>query len=90
MITRVSSVIRPKGSDLIFDHPYNAESARLWDSPTLDKAARRSTRSVDLRSPGRTLPGMTGHFPLRAARTWRCRVTKWNADLRVRPSPRHP
>jgi hypothetical protein len=25
MITRVSSVIRPKGSDLIFDHPYNAE-----------------------------------------------------------------
>jgi hypothetical protein len=30
-ITRVSSVIRPKGSDLIFDHPYNAEY--LW--PTL-------------------------------------------------------
>ena len=26
MITRVSSVIRPKGSDLIFDHPYNADS----------------------------------------------------------------
>jgi hypothetical protein len=25
MITRISSVIRPKGSDLIFDHPYNAE-----------------------------------------------------------------
>jgi hypothetical protein len=24
MITRVSSVIRPKGSDLIFDHPYKA------------------------------------------------------------------
>jgi len=23
MITRISSVIRPKGSDLIFDHPYN-------------------------------------------------------------------
>jgi len=29
MITRVSSVIRPKGSDLIFDHPYNADYA-LW------------------------------------------------------------
>jgi hypothetical protein len=27
MITRVSSVIRPEGSDLIFDHPYNADSA---------------------------------------------------------------
>ena len=26
MITRISSVIRPKGSDLIFDHPY-ADSA---------------------------------------------------------------
>src|SRR2546421_10904333 len=25
MITRVSCVIRPKGSDLIFDHPYNAD-----------------------------------------------------------------
>jgi len=29
MITRISSVIRPKGSDLIFDHPYNADYARL-------------------------------------------------------------
>jgi transposase len=28
MITRISSVIRPKGSDLIFDHPYNADSVR--------------------------------------------------------------
>jgi hypothetical protein len=27
MITRVCCVIRPEGSDLIFDHPYNAESA---------------------------------------------------------------
>jgi hypothetical protein len=26
MITCVSSVIRPEGSDLIFDHPYNADS----------------------------------------------------------------
>jgi hypothetical protein len=32
MITRVSSVIRPKGSDLIFDHPYNAEYALLVDN----------------------------------------------------------
>jgi hypothetical protein len=29
MITRVSSVIRPKGSDLIFDHPYNTDYERL-------------------------------------------------------------
>jgi hypothetical protein len=31
MITRVSSVIRPKGSDLIFDHPYNADYEYLLD-----------------------------------------------------------
>ena len=29
MITRVSGVIRPKGSDLIFDHPDSADYARL-------------------------------------------------------------
>jgi len=29
MITRISSVIRPKGSDLIFDHPYNADYERI-------------------------------------------------------------
>jgi hypothetical protein len=28
MITRVSGVIRPEGSDLIFDHPYNGGYAR--------------------------------------------------------------
>jgi hypothetical protein len=28
LITRVSLVIRPKGSDLVFDHPYNAEYLR--------------------------------------------------------------
>ena len=38
MITRVSSVIRPKGSDLIFDHPYNADSV----------SANRSRRRVML------------------------------------------
>jgi hypothetical protein len=32
MITRVSGVIRPKGSDLIFDHPYNAEYAPHVDA----------------------------------------------------------
>ncbi len=29
MITLVSSVIRPEGSDLIFDHPYDGDSARM-------------------------------------------------------------
>ena len=29
MITRISSVIRPEGSDLVFDHPYNAESVAI-------------------------------------------------------------
>ena len=28
MITRVSSVIRPKGSDLLFEHSYNADYER--------------------------------------------------------------
>jgi hypothetical protein len=32
MITRVSCVIRPKGSDLIFDHPYNADYEREVNS----------------------------------------------------------
>jgi hypothetical protein len=40
MITRVSSVIRPKGSDLIFDHPYNAEY--------LPPVLRRSTRGAHI------------------------------------------
>src|SRR5215813_14996139 len=47
MITRVSSVIRPKGSDLIFDHPYNAESARLaewWAMPVLAHRSPNSER----------------------------------------------
>jgi len=37
MITRVSSVIRPEGSDLIFDHPYNADYFLL--APGLMQAA---------------------------------------------------
>ena len=46
MITRVSSVIRPKGSDLIFDHPYNAESARLSMPLTASGAEHISASSV--------------------------------------------
>src|SRR5947208_1115308 len=45
MITRISSVIRPKGSDLIFDHPYN-ESARLMLGSTASLASSRCARSV--------------------------------------------
>jgi hypothetical protein len=41
MITRISSVIRPKGSDLIFDHPYNAEYALIHPVPSGADAARR-------------------------------------------------
>jgi hypothetical protein len=43
MITRVSSVIRPKGSDLIFDHPYNAESVRLMIEGSRSMAVCRSS-----------------------------------------------
>jgi hypothetical protein len=40
MITRISSVIRPKGSDLIFDHPYNeAESVSLIEISRHGRAA---------------------------------------------------
>ena len=35
MITRISSVIRPKGSDLIFDHPYNADYLLLFGAQAL-------------------------------------------------------
>jgi hypothetical protein len=33
MITRVSSVIRPTGGDLIFDHPYNGGYSRFGADP---------------------------------------------------------
>jgi hypothetical protein len=45
MITRISSVIRPKGSDLIFDHPYNAEYELLKARPTVWVVACRSASS---------------------------------------------
>ena len=45
MITRISSVIRPKGSDLIFDHPYNAEYALGRFGIGLGQSARRSPDS---------------------------------------------
>jgi hypothetical protein len=50
MITRVSSVIRPKGSDLIFDHPYNADSARLRGplNPDDDRAQMDQIRAFVL------------------------------------------
>jgi hypothetical protein len=56
MITRVSSVIRPKGSDLIFDHPYNAEylrpprtAGRLYDGTQIVQfcATRADLPSID-------------------------------------------
>jgi hypothetical protein len=42
MITRISSVIRPKGSDLIFDHPYNV---RFWFN-RVAAASRLSSRAT--------------------------------------------
>jgi hypothetical protein len=42
MITRVSSVIRPKGCDLIFDHPYNADYERL----TAGRIAQRGSAQI--------------------------------------------
>jgi hypothetical protein len=43
MITRISRVIRPKGSDLIFDHPYNADYERLSADWVRGSAEHRST-----------------------------------------------
>jgi len=45
MITRISGVIRPKGSDLIFDHPYNAEYSRLTFGLQQAVSAHRSASS---------------------------------------------
>jgi hypothetical protein len=47
MITRVSSVIRPEGSDLVFDHPYNAEYARDAGDTEVD-GRRRYGRGLRL------------------------------------------
>ena len=41
MITRVSSVIRPEGSDLISDHPYNADFVRIFAADLHANAAHR-------------------------------------------------
>src|SRR5258708_691651 len=46
MITHVSSVIRPEGSDLIFDHPYNADSALAFCRPGVSWPALISISSV--------------------------------------------
>src|SRR5437773_908788 len=45
MITRISSVIRPKGSDLIFDHPYNADFVRLITASLAPFGVRRTSGS---------------------------------------------
>src|ERR1700749_5042092 len=41
MITRLSSVIRPEGSDLVFDHPYNADFAWLAIALNRPRVGRR-------------------------------------------------
>ena len=43
MITRISSVIRSKSSDLIFDHPYNADSVFTYGAKDDCGHANRST-----------------------------------------------
>jgi hypothetical protein len=58
MITRISGVIRPKGSDLIFDHPYNGDDARLA-RPNADHGVKPNLLRADPRreSLAETLPG---------------------------------
>jgi len=46
MITRISGVIRPKGSDLIFDHPYNADYGPRTAVSAARLGARRSPNSA--------------------------------------------
>ena len=49
MITRISGVIRPKGSDLIFDHPYDAaEYVRTAPHETAHRSAAQIIRSSTL------------------------------------------
>src|ERR1039458_7772560 len=52
MITRLSSIIRPEGSDLIFDQPYNADFVRM--------RIRRSWHVRAYSSPGSARPGWAG------------------------------
>src|ERR1017187_1913471 len=58
MITRISSVIRPKGSDLIFDHPYNDGylRGRMATQITFRDWLRRSLSSAGEDATGRTVP----------------------------------
>jgi hypothetical protein len=63
MITRVSCVIRPKGSDLMFDHPYNAESVLVWNGPTVLTITLLSAGSD--RSPAGSRPFRSPRCPAR-------------------------
>jgi hypothetical protein len=56
MITRVSSVIRPEGSDLIFDHPYNAESA--LENRQVQAARATPISAIPVRSPAQLGKGV--------------------------------
>jgi hypothetical protein len=56
MITRVSSVIRPKGSDLIYDHPYNARYGRLDAGVGRLPSSCRSPNSVRMLFGARAAP----------------------------------
>ena len=59
MITRISSVIRPKGSDLIFDHPYNADYARAETCRDGSAIECRSWRYEQSPPPAKRLREMT-------------------------------
>ena len=74
MITRVSSVIRTEGSDLVFDHPYNSGSVRVLLDLTLSLSVMpgretdvSGSRSL-LRSGGRLCRGVLRHGRLPGVR----------------------
>ena len=85
MITRISNVIRPKGSDLIFDHPYDAaEYVRTAPHETAHRSAAQIIRSSTL------LVSVNGECDFVVARSYGARLVSsryplgtgvWSRDI---------
>ena len=81
MITRISNVIRPKGSDLIFDHPYDAaEYVRTAPHETAHRSAAQIIRSSTL------LVSVNGECDFVVARSYGARLVSRSRDHAIAES----
>jgi hypothetical protein len=93
MITRISGVIRPEGSDLIFDHPYNGGSGAPRVGPQLPAVTYQTGIPRMACRQGRR-PGLVQAGPsllIGYSRTALGKLVEWGLALpgwmRCRPEP---